>query len=295
MSVVVVAAVGALVLTGCKPAHRLHAGEALAAGQEKRSPNGFYRLGVQGDGNAVLRTVDGSALWSSRTAGNGGARLVMRQGGDLVVQRASGSIAWTTYTGVDGSVADLGDDGNLVVYGPSRQPTWATGTSLVGDGRLPASQRSVSSHQRVLTKIYEGYRGSRPYRDSNGHCTVGYGHLIRYGACWASDLSRSWDPEALFAADVAEHERRLKQSLGSVPMSQREYDALFDYVFNRGSITASSSPGIYAAMTASPPRYGDVAPLLEANGNAQASGLCDRRHDEAEVFRGGRYDRDRRC
>ena len=295
LTAMAVASVGALLLTGCKPVYRLHTGEALASGQEKRSANGVYRLAVQGDGNVVLRTADGTALWSAKTSGNGGARLVMRSRGDLVVQRASGSIAWTTYSGVANSVADLGDDGNLVVWGPSRQPTWASGTSLAGSGRVRASERTVSSHQLVLTKIYEGYGGSRPYRDSAGHCTVGYGHLIRYGACWSSDLSRTWDPEALFAADVAEHERRLKQSLGSVPMSQREYDALFDYVFNRGSITASTSPGIYSAMTASPPRYGDVAPLLEANGNASSAGLCDRRHDEAEVFRGGRYDRSYRC
>ncbi len=289
-----------LATIACQPpsltSNRMASGTELASGQVLYSPSQAFSLTMEGDGNVVLRSARGSVYWTTKTLDHPGATLVMRTNGSLAVQSIAGSTLWSTPTGwISGATMELGDDANLVLRGTAGQPVWANGISTVDSNRVPASQRQTSTHQVVLTKLYEGFVAAAPYLNSNGNCTIGYGHLIRLGPCTDADRAQTWDPDALFAADVTEHERRLKSSLGSVPMTQREFDALFDYIFNRGSITATTSPGVYAAMTASPPNYAAVGPLLRSNGNGLTRGLCDRRYDEADLFEGGRYDRSYVC
>lgn len=274
---------------------KLLSGTTLASGKSLTSNAGRNVLTMQTDGNLVLR-INGTAMWSTKTAGNSGAELVMNTTGALAVVSTDGTTLWATPTGnATSAYAQLGDDGNFVVRGSQTQPLWANGISTAPSTRTTASLRHISTQQVTLTKMYEGYLGKLPYNDVFNHCTVGYGHLIHLGPCTDTDKAKTYDPDALFASDVLEHERRLKSSLGTVPMSQREFDALFDYVFNRGSLTATNSPNTYAAMTDSPPRYADVPGYLEANGRTLIRGLCNRRYDEADTFRGGGYDRSSVC
>lgn len=290
-----VAAAIVLVLAACQPlpagSNKVASGATLAAGQVLWSPDLTFRITMQADGNLVERSRSGRVWWTSSTIGNPGAKLVMRADGVLAIQTPGGRIVWSTPTnGVRGATVELGNDANFVVKGTAGQPVWANGISAADSSRRPASERTTSTHQVVLTKIYEGFVAVAPYLNSGGNCTVGYGHLIRPGGCTTADRAARWDADALFAADVAEHERRLKFSLGSVPMSQREFDAVFDYIFNRGSLTATTSPQMYAALTSNPPRYADVVAILRANGDTLMRGLCDRRYVEAALFAGGGYD-----
>lgn len=283
-------------VTACEPTNRVANGRTLASGAVVHSPGQAFRFEVQTDGNLVLRKAGAQALWTSKTTGHPGATLTMRTNGVLALVSKDGRTVWTTPTyGVNGASLEVQADGNLVVEGTAGQPVWATGTSLADGTRRPLTERTTSSHQVTLTKMYEGYSAATPYANSSGNCTVGYGHLIHTGPCTAADRAKTWDADALFAADVKEHERRIKSSLGAVPVTQREFDTLFDYAFNRGSITATSSPKIYAAMTARPPRYAAVGAALREAGDNSIRGLCNRRYDEAEVFEGGRYDRTSWC
>jgi GH24 family phage-related lysozyme (muramidase) len=252
---------------------------------------------MQTDGNLVERSPSGRAMWTSKTPNNPGAKLVMRVEGVLAIVSTTGKTLWYTPTyGARGARLEIADDANVVVRGTAGQPWWANGASGADGTRLPVSQRHTSSHQVTLTKIYEGLVGTTPYHNANGNCTVGYGHLIRLGACTSNDLAKTWDVDALFADDVADHEHRLASSLGSLMVTQREYDTLWDYVFGRGSLTATTSPKMYAALTASPVKYADVPVILRENGDIQSlTGLCDRRYDEADVFAGGMYDRSYSC
>jgi len=54
---------------------------------------------LQGDGNLVIYTFGGQAIWASNTAGHDGAFLVVQS------------------------------DGNVVIYWPNTPPIWATGTN----------------------------------------------------------------------------------------------------------------------------------------------------------------------
>ncbi|MGI8756858.1 MAG: glycoside hydrolase family protein [Acidimicrobiales bacterium] len=293
-------ALAVLAVAACQPpaptTNRMASGVTLASGQVLYSPTRAFNLSMQGDGNLVLRSARGFVYWSTKTSGDSGASLVMRTTGTLAVQSGTGATLWSTPTGwIDGATVELGDDANLVIKGVPGQPVWANGISTVSSARAAASTRHTSSHQVVMTKLYEGFVANSPYLNSSGNCTVGYGHLIRIGGCTSTDRATQWDADALFATDVAEHERRLKSSLGNAMVTQREFDALWDYVFNRGSITATTSPTMYAAMSANPPNYAAVPGILRANGNTLIRSLCDRRYDEADVFAGGRYDRSYVC
>jgi GH24 family phage-related lysozyme (muramidase) len=290
-------AVAILLVSACQPGpgpQNLGNGDTLPSGGSLVAAGGNALVTMDPGGNLIAR-INGVVVWTSNTAGNPGARLVMRSQGSLAVVSSRGYTLWASPTYASGAWTQLGDDGNLVVRGTDRQPLWANGVSLVNGSRLPASQRFVSPQQVTLTKMWEGFTSGVPYNDVFQNCTVGYGHLIHLSPCTDADRAQAWDADALFAADVTEHERRLKSSLGTVPMSQREFDALWDYVFNRGSITASTSPAVYAAMTANPPRYADVPGILQANGRTLIKGLCDRRYDEAQTFAGGDYARNAVC
>lgn len=295
----VAGALAVLATTACEPlpttlppSNVIKSGAVLASGTSLASPSGRFKLVMQGDGNLVERSPSGRSLWTTKTPGNAAAKLVMRSDGVLLVQTTAGKTVWSTPTsGVRGATANFGDDGNFVVKGTAGQPVWANGMSAAPATRAPISERHTSPQQVTLTKMYEGLVATTPYYNAYGNCTVGYGHLIRLGACTSADKAKKWDADALFAADVVEHENRLKSSLGSVPVTQREFDTLWDYVFGHGSITAKTSPKMYAAMSASPPRYVDVPPILRENGDTLLRGLCYRRYDEADVFTGGFYDR----
>lgn len=287
-----------LALAACEPpgANVLASGQTLASGATLRSPDGRYALTVQVDGNVVLRDPNRKVLWSTGTPNNPGARLVMRTSGSLALLSSANAVVWSTPTSyAPGATAALGNDANLVVTGTAGQPLWASGSSAYSGARVAASKLTTSTQMRTLMKMYEGYVGEHPYYDSNGNCTVGYGHLIRLGTCTSADKEATYDIEALFVADVTAHENRLKSSLGSVAMNQHEFDALSDYTYGRGSLTATSAPNLYAAMTAVPPRYADVPGIFRDAGDASIKGLCNRYYDRAEIFAGGRYDKSSHC
>jgi GH24 family phage-related lysozyme (muramidase) len=295
-SAVALAAVA--LLASCEPVGGtvLGSGQTLASGATLRSPDGKIALTVQVDGNVVLRDPNRKVLWSTGTTDRAGARLVMRTSGSLALLTPANAVAWSTPTGsAAGAHAELGDDANLVIYATAGQPLWASGSSTYSSKRVAASTLTTSTQMRTLMKMYEGYVGDHPYYDANGNCTVGYGHLIRLGTCTSADKEATYDVDALFDADVVAHEKRLKSSLGSVPMNQHEFDALSDYTFGRGSLTAATAPNLYAAMTDDPPRYADVPGIFEAAGDASIKGLCNRYYDRAEIFAGGRYDKTSHC
>jgi hypothetical protein len=111
------------------PPSTLGSGQTLQPGSRLESPNGAYRLVMQGDGNLVLYKGS-SALWSSAT-GAAGSRAVMQGDGNLVVY--SGSTAkWSSQTDqYTGATLSVQDDGNLVIYDNGRA-IWTRSTGYIG-------------------------------------------------------------------------------------------------------------------------------------------------------------------
>ncbi len=110
------------------------------------SGNPGARKVMQSDGNLVIYSQDGRALWASNTGGSNGAKgavLEMQSDGNLVIY--SRKALWATNTsGNPGAYKRFQSDGNLVIYSSDGRPLWASGTSgnpgatctMQGDGNL---------------------------------------------------------------------------------------------------------------------------------------------------------------
>ncbi|MGW0390190.1 FG-GAP-like repeat-containing protein [Streptomyces sp. NPDC003042] len=122
----------AFVIDGITGGSRIPSGTTLTAGQSLTSRSA--KLTMQDDGNLVITSTGGKALWSSKTAGNVGAKAVMRSDGNLVVYKADGTtVAWESKTNAPEGYAMLQDRGDLVVFNAKSQSLWSSGSSLRHD------------------------------------------------------------------------------------------------------------------------------------------------------------------
>lgn len=94
-----------------------------------RSSNGKYRAIFQTDGNFVVYGPSG-AIWQSHTSGRGHT-LAMQSDGNVVIYTAKGSAVWNTRTvsrGYAWQQLAMQGDGNLVLYAVnhngSKTPQW---------------------------------------------------------------------------------------------------------------------------------------------------------------------------
>ncbi|TQM83844.1 peptidase inhibitor I9 [Saccharothrix saharensis] len=100
-------------------------GESLRAGQSKVSPDGRFTLVMQGDGNLVLYTAAGQALWHTYTNGRGATHVILQEDGNLVLYTAAGQPLWHTHTyGTAANRLVVQNDSNLVLYGPAGAVYW---------------------------------------------------------------------------------------------------------------------------------------------------------------------------
>jgi len=99
--------------------------------------------------------------------------------------------------------------------------------------------RTLASGGLEVTKDSEGWV-PHLYNDSAKYCTIGYGHLVKKSPCDGSEV-----PEFLAGLSKAQGELMLVDDMGSaqysvmtgvrVPMTDGQYAALSDFVFNVGS------------------------------------------------------------
>lgn len=158
--------------------HNLAAGQQLAAGQAVQSPNGRYRLLMQGDGNLVLYRDGPHAVWSSGTGGTGAeAKATMQSDGNLVLG-PPGQVTWNSGTG---SFSNAGlvvqDDGNVVIY-HNGHAVWTWGSGYTGDvlgsgGTLLPGAFLVSADKRFTLLMQEGDGNLVLYEGPNGLWTFG--------------------------------------------------------------------------------------------------------------------------
>lgn len=83
-----------------------------------------------------------------------------------------------------------------------------------------------------LLKEVEGWR-DKPYRDSGGKCTIGYGHLIKEGE-YCPDRITVDQGEKYLRDDITEAERTVNSTV-KVPLTQHQFDALVSFTFNIGA------------------------------------------------------------
>ena len=97
----------------------------------------------------------------------------------------------------------------------------------------------LSSEGLELLKRSEGFRSST-YQDAAGFATIGFGHKVRPGENYGVAITRP-QAEAILTRDVQVAEDAVTRHV-SVPLTQGQFDALVDFVFNLGE-------GRFAAST----------------------------------------------
>lgn len=83
----------------------------------------------------------------------------------------------------------------------------------------------------ALVKASEGWV-DHIYQDVTGHETIGYGHLVKPGEVFPLTIFYE-QGELLLKSDLEWAEEVVTASV-KVPLSQNQFDALVDFVFNEG-------------------------------------------------------------
>ncbi|MDL2325364.1 Ig-like domain-containing protein, partial [Ruminococcaceae bacterium OttesenSCG-928-A16] len=105
-------------------------GWTLASHQYITSNDNRYILMMQGNGDLVMRNSAG-VQWHSNTAGNPGATLRFQTDGNIVIYSAAGKAIWATNTNSAVNLV-VQDDGNIVSYTNSGKVAWATNKYNMG-------------------------------------------------------------------------------------------------------------------------------------------------------------------
>lgn len=131
---------------------------------------------------------------------------------------------------------------------------------------------------------FEGYR-STAYNDGVGVQTIGYG-TTRYASGKAVMAGDKITPDRALielAANADEHQKRLARCI-TVPLAQREWDALVSWAYNVGTSAACNSTlvrklnaGDYTAPCTELPKWNKA-------GGRVLAGLVKRRAAEAEMY-----------
>lgn len=149
--------------------------------------------------------------------------------------------------------------------------------------KIPAPELVPSEIHRdgiALIKHFEGFR-SKPYLDSGGRMTIGYGHLVRRGEFW-TEISHE-EAEKLLLQDIKLAEAAVKRMV-QVPLSHNQFAALVSLVFNIGPHKFEESTLLkklnerdFAAAAREFPRWKHV-------GKQEVAGLSRRRTAERNLF-----------
>jgi len=134
-------------LTGTPPASAAAGTDRLIASASEQlnptqylvSPNGWYELLMQQDGNLVEYASGSRPVWASGTSRRGSIAR-MQPDGNLVIIAPGNVPVWATGTnGTPGADVELQNDGNLVVYGQGHAARWASGAPAVPAHPYPAN------------------------------------------------------------------------------------------------------------------------------------------------------------
>lgn len=141
----------------------------------------------------------------------------------------------------------------------------------------------------------------RPYEDSAGHATIGYGHLLHPGPPIPQDRSISDAlAEQLLREDLGNAERAVKIAV-KPPLTQPQYDAMVSFFFNLGLgktfnsnlVQLLNAPIFWEALAEGCrwPGHAVREELLRWNkaGGKTSTGLTNRRMMEANLFLEGDY------
>ena len=126
----------------------------LTQGHSITSPSGSYRLTMQGDGNLVEYTADGTPVWATGTDPTGSV-AAMQADGNLVVYNAAKKALWASNTSTPGAYLSLLDTGQLAVISPAGIPLWAGPGELASNASMTRGE-SLSSPSGAYLLTMQG-------------------------------------------------------------------------------------------------------------------------------------------
>ena len=132
-----------------------------------------------------------------------------------------------------------------------------------------------------LIKQAEGFRGNR-YMDVAGFTTIGYGHKLSAQESFVDGIDRQ-EAEYLLRRDVRTAEEAVAR-LVKVPLTQGQFDALVDFVFNLGAGRLAGS-SLLKQLNAG--QFSDAAGQLllwDHCGSRENAGLKSRREAELALW-----------
>ena len=141
----------------------------------------------------------------------------------------------------------------------------------------------ISTRGLDLIKLSEGFRAF-PYKDVAGILTIGYGHRIAPHESFPEPITEP-EAETLLARDVAIAGQSVSR-LVHVPLTQGQFDALVDFVFNLGAERLANSTLLRDLNTGSFPEAAQQLLLWDHSGSKINPGLSRRRHAEFQLFTG---------
>ena len=194
------------VYTGSVPA-----GTTIYPGDTVTSPNGQFRLVMQGDGNLVEYGIGNAVLWASNTSNQPGAVAVIGRNRALDIMRGTTRVArWASAGKPQSTKFELRGDGTMVLWsGATAIVNWNNFQSRVPAGStiLPGTTlRADSSNDRTFSMLSNGVlqqrlSGNVVWATSTAGNTGAYaavqadGNLVVYSAAkkalWASNTSRA--------------------------------------------------------------------------------------------------------
>jgi len=163
------------------------------------------------------------------------------------------------------------------------------------NGRVEINELHTSESGKEFIKAWESLRLAS-YNDSEGFCTIGYGHLIDKKRCenivlpieFQSGIDRE-KAIILFEDDLIAIEGGVKRSV-TVELYQYEFDALVSLLFNCGEffLSIGKAPNLLNLLNSK--EYERAAYELLDITNEGDSGLIKRRKAENNMFLNNVYD-----
>jgi len=134
-----------------------------------------------------------------------------------------------------------------------------------------------------LLKDSEGFR-PQTYLDPAGLPTIGYGHRLVHPECYPNGITEE-HASVFLQRDLSEAEEAVAR-LVRVPLTQGQFDALVDFVFNLGAARLAAST-LLAVLNAG--EYVAASQQLlrwDHAGAIEVAGLKARRQAEFQLFTG---------
>lgn len=141
----------------------------------------------------------------------------------------------------------------------------------------------LSAKGLALLKVSEGFRDS-VYLDVNGLPTIGYGHRLVHPETFPHGVTEAQAVEILLS-DICEAERMVGRMV-KVPLTQGQFDALVDFVFNLGSGRLYTSTLLTDLNAGHMEAAAEQILLWDHADGKVNSGLMARRQAEFELFTG---------